>query len=219
MTVDGYLDDSTPQRLLLSNEADLDRVDQLRAGCDAIMVGANTVRRDNPRLLVRSAARRAQRLAAGRPPTPARVTLTRSGDLDPTASFFAVGQATTLVYAASPAVATLVALVGGAATVVEAGDPPDLGFVLADLAGRGFRRLLVEGGGHLHTQFLTHGLADELQLVIAPFFVGDSTAPRFVRDGGYPFTVDHPMTLLGVERVGDLVLLRYQLCGGTLGSI
>src|SRR5205823_1491727 len=68
MSVDGYLDDATDRRLILSNEADLDRVDGVRADSDAILVGANTIRRDNPRLLVRSPARRAQRVARGQAP-------------------------------------------------------------------------------------------------------------------------------------------------------
>ena len=55
---------------------DLDRVDDVRARHDAIMVGASTVRRDNPRLLVRDAARRARRIAAGRQESPAKVTVT-----------------------------------------------------------------------------------------------------------------------------------------------
>ena len=59
MSIDGYLDNASEQRLLLSNDADLDRVDAVRAGCDAILVGAATVRNDNPRLLVRD--RRARR--------------------------------------------------------------------------------------------------------------------------------------------------------------
>ena len=54
ISLDGYLDGATPERLVLSNEADLDRVDEVRAECDAILVGAATVRNDNPRLLVRN---------------------------------------------------------------------------------------------------------------------------------------------------------------------
>ena len=49
VSLDGYLGDRTP-RLALSNDADFDRVDDVRASCDAIMVGAATVRTDNPRL-------------------------------------------------------------------------------------------------------------------------------------------------------------------------
>ena len=64
VSLDGYLGDRTP-RLALSNDADFDRVDEVRASCDAIMVGAVTVRTDNPRLLVRSQARREERPARG----------------------------------------------------------------------------------------------------------------------------------------------------------
>jgi len=56
-SADGYLDDATPRRLILSGPADLDRVDEVRAGCDAILVGAQTVRTDNPRLLIRAPPR------------------------------------------------------------------------------------------------------------------------------------------------------------------
>ena len=55
LSIDGYLGSATPRRLELSNDADFDRVDAVRASCDAILVGAATVRNDNPRLLVRSA--------------------------------------------------------------------------------------------------------------------------------------------------------------------
>ena len=74
-SIDGYIDDASDQRLLLSNDDDLDRVDAVRASCDAILVGAGTVRRDDPRLLVRSADRRAERVACGRPASPTKVML------------------------------------------------------------------------------------------------------------------------------------------------
>ena len=63
MSIDGYLGSASPRRLELSNNADFDRVDSVRASCDAILVGAATVRSDNPRLLVRSRTRRAARTA------------------------------------------------------------------------------------------------------------------------------------------------------------
>ena len=65
MSIDGYVDSPTDERLLLSNSADFDRVDEVRAGCDAILVGAGTIRRDNPRLLVRDETRRKDRVARG----------------------------------------------------------------------------------------------------------------------------------------------------------
>jgi 5-amino-6-(5-phosphoribosylamino)uracil reductase len=211
MSIDGYLDDATEQRLLLSNGADFDRIDAVRAQCDAILVGAHTVRRDNPRLLVRSRARRGDRVARGLPASPMKVTVTGCGELDPSAQFFAAGSVEKLVYCASPALAAARERLGQVATVADAGDPVDLRRLVADLRARGVSRLMVEGGGRMHTQFLTAGLADELQLVIAPLFVGDSRAPRFVQDGGFPWGPDRRAQLAEVRQLGDVVLLRYAL--------
>jgi 5-amino-6-(5-phosphoribosylamino)uracil reductase len=63
----------------------------------------------------------------------------------------------------------------------------------------------------VHTQFLTDGLADELQLVVAPFFVGDSRARRFVDDGRFPWCAEHRARLVETRAIGDVVLLRYAL--------
>src|SRR2546421_11913110 len=88
MSVDGYIDDASPERLLLSNDEDFDRVDEVRAGCDAILVGANTIRRDDPRLLVRSPDRVRERVARGATPHPVKVTVTGTGSLEPSHKFF-----------------------------------------------------------------------------------------------------------------------------------
>ena len=65
MSADGHIDDASDRRLVLSDAVDLDRVDEVRAGCDAILVGAETIRRDNPRLRIRSADRERERVARG----------------------------------------------------------------------------------------------------------------------------------------------------------
>jgi 5-amino-6-(5-phosphoribosylamino)uracil reductase len=214
MSVDGCIDDASPRRLMLSDEADLDRVDEVRAGVDAILVGATTIRRDDPRLLVRSPQRRAARVSAGRPADPLKVTLTGRGDLDPSARFFTTGDGGKLVYTASAAAERARAAVGSAADVVDAGDPLDLHLVLADLHGRGVRRLMVEGGTGMHTLFLTAGVVDEMHLVIAPFFVGDAAAPRFVGPGRFPHDARHRMRLVEARPMNGLVLLRYALEAG-----
>lgn len=216
-SVDGYIDDSTDQRLLLSNDEDFDRVDEARAGVDAILVGANTIRRDNPRLLVRSEDRRQGRLDAGQAESPVKVTISRSGQLDPASKFFATGDVAKVVYVPSAVFGQTKQAVGHVSTVVDAGATVDLEFVLADLARRGVRRLMVEGGEMMHTQFLAAGLADEIHLVIAPFFVGDSTAPRFVGDAQFPQGPSHRMNLAEVRQIGDVVLLRYLPTGAVDG--
>ena len=253
MSVDGYIDDTAPQRLVLSGEQDTDRVDAVRAGCDAILVGAATIRRDNPRLLLRSARRRAEREASGQPAGPAKVTLSRSGDLDPAARFFTEGEVPKLVYVPGAGAAAARERLGTAAEVIElpgpgpagpdgrarsagragpaaqdAQDGPDredgpgrpavlasvLAAMLADLAGRGVARLMVEGGSQVQASFLAAGLADELQLAIAPFFVADPHAPRLAGGrwpAGAPAGV--PMRLAEVRRVQDMAVLRYLISG------
>jgi 5-amino-6-(5-phosphoribosylamino)uracil reductase len=211
MSIDGFLDTATPRRLTLSNDADLDRVDAVRASCDAILVGAGTVRNDNPRLLVRSAARREERVARGLRPLPVKVTVTGGAELDPGADFFTTGETEKLVYCASPALPTACVRLAHVATVVDGGHPLDLGRVGEDLHRRGVRRLMVEGGGRVLTQLLAADLADELHLVVAPFFVGDSRARRLVDDGRFPWNPQRRATLAGVRQIGDVVLLRYAL--------
>ncbi|WP_106583520.1 RibD family protein [Murinocardiopsis flavida] len=213
MSLDGHIDDLAPRRLVLSDDADWDRVDAVRADHDAILVGAGTVRADDPRLLVRSERRRAARVAAGRPPNPLRVTLTSGGGLDPGHRMFADTAAPTLVYTSASAAPALTRHLAAApaATVVAAGEPLDLRVLLADLRGRGVERLMVEGGGRVHTRFLAESLADELHLVIAPFMVGEGAAPRFLYPAAFPQTPAAPMRLAEAKAQGDLVLLRYLL--------
>jgi 5-amino-6-(5-phosphoribosylamino)uracil reductase len=211
MSIDGYLGSAAPRRLELSNSADFDRVDAVRASCDAILVGANTVRTDNPRLLVRSQDRRAQRTARGLTPSPIKVTVTERVGLDPAADFFTTGDAEKLVYCARPRLGDARARLGRVATVVDGGARVQMRRLSEDLGARGVERLMVEGGGMVHTQFLTDDLADELQLVVAPLFVGDSRATRFVGDGRFPWNPGRRATLADVRQIGDVVLLRYAL--------
>ena len=211
MSIDGYLDSAMPRRLELSNDADFDRVDAVRASCDAILVGAATVRNDNPRLIVRSRSRRDDRMARGLPPSPIKVTVTERVQLDADADFFTTGDTEKLVYCARPRVLAARSRLEPMATVVDGGQPVKMRRISEDLAARGVRRLMVEGGGKVHTQFLIDDLADELQLVVAPFFVGDSRAPRFVSDGLFPWNPGRRATLVAVRQLGDVVLLRYAL--------
>jgi 5-amino-6-(5-phosphoribosylamino)uracil reductase len=213
MSLDGYLDSPGNERLRLSNAADFDRVDAERACVDAILVGAATVRNDDPRLLVRSPVRCAERRARGLSPSPVKVTLTRRGDLAATAAFFTTGTSQKVVYCPSAAAEQLRARLGPAATVVDTGPDRDVDVatIAEDLSARGIDRLMVEGGGTVLTQFLTAGLADELQLVVAPLFVGDSRAPRLVGDGCFPWHAERRAHLADVRQIGDVALLRYAL--------
>lgn len=195
---------------MLSHADDFDRVDEVRAGCDAILVGARTVRRDDPRLVVRSAARIARRVSGGRAAQPMKVTLTRSGRLDPGQAFFAAGAAERLVYAAGETAALATAL-GAKATVVPMPRDASPRWLLGDLVARGVGRLLVEGGSEILTWFLAENAVDELHVSIAPFFLGEPEAVRVVGAARFPFGPNRRMPLRRVEQVGDMVVAVYQL--------
>ncbi|HZR96760.1 MAG TPA: dihydrofolate reductase family protein [Gaiellaceae bacterium] len=210
MSIDGYIG-AVGSRVLLSNDEDFDRVDAVRATCDAILVGAATVRADNPRLVLRSQARRDERVERGLAPSPLKVTVTRRAELDARADFFTSGEGGKLVYCARPGVADARDRLGSVAEVVDAGDSVRMRTLAADLASRGVRRLMVEGGTAVHTQFLTEDLVDELQLAVAPVFLGESDAPRFVHPGRFPWSTARRAALVETRQLGDVVLLRYAL--------
>lgn len=208
VSLDGYLDDTGPDRLLLSGPADFDRVDEVRASVDAILVGAGTIRADNPRLLVNSPVRRAARMAAGKPEYPLKVTVSGTGELDPAARFWHTGGEKVLYTTDAGADRARALGLGGAAGVVPLGPGLDWRRLLEHLHDvRGVRRLMVEGGGTVHTQLLQAGLADELQLVMAPLFVGDPHAPRLFGPGGYQ---GGRLRLTGTRRIEDVVLMSYE---------
>jgi 5-amino-6-(5-phosphoribosylamino)uracil reductase len=214
MSADGYIGDASHHGLALSDAADWDRVDELRAASDAIMVGAQTVRADNPRLLVKSEVRRQRRAAAGMSGSPRRVTVSGTGDLDPRSRFFAAESGPPLVYVPAAAAERAIRLLSGAAAVVAApagaGEARvDLRWLLADLTARSIGRLLVEGGARLLAQFVAAGLADEFQLAVAPVLVGDPRAPRLLEGGGAR-AVSGRMRLDAVSQVGDMAVLHYR---------
>ncbi|HVQ44434.1 MAG TPA: dihydrofolate reductase family protein [Candidatus Saccharimonadia bacterium] len=208
-SLDGYLDDGTPQRLILSNDEDFDQVDALRASVDAILVGAGTIRADNPRLLVRSAARQQARTQRQASASPTKVTLLGAGELDPAAAFFTAGSAQRLVYTTDEHLERHQQQLHSHAAVVSLGAHATVEAILADLAGRGVRRLLVEGGSHILSQFFASGLVDELRLATASFFVGDSKAPRFAAAGPVVWGKDHHLVLEDVTALGDVVVAHY----------
>ena len=217
-SLDGYIDDPSPDRLVLSSPEDLDRVDEVRAGCDAIMVGAVTLRRDNPRLRVKSPERRAARKARGLPEELLRVIVTRSGKLGRDLRVW-TSAGEKIIYCPDTAADALRETLGDLAVVAGQGDTVDLGALLDDLGARGIGRLMVEGGEQVHTQFLAADLADELHVTIGGFFVADPAAPRFVTPGvQLPQNAARRMQLIEVSKAGETAALRYMVRPKALSS-
>ena len=181
------------ERLMLSNDADLDRVDEVRAGCDAILVGAATVRNDNPRLLVRDPGRRDERVARGLPPSPVKVTVTGGAELDPTGRFFTTGDTEKLVYCADATRCREARRAARRGRDRGRRRPAGSGCarLSEDLHARGVRRLMVEGGG-THPHPVPHRrprrrAAPGRRAVLRRRLRGPA---RFVDDGRFPWHPD-----------------------------
>ena len=157
-TADGYLDDNSPERLMISTPGDWEAVMRLRAAHDAILVGAETLRRDNPALLLRDPAVRELRRARGVRPDLAKVTVTRSGGLSPAMRFFTEGDADRYIFSQ-----TEIPELKDIAEVISTDGSITAGYIVTELEKRGVESLLVEGGARILGMFLAEGMADEVR--------------------------------------------------------
>lgn len=212
VSLDGYIDDDSDERLVLSSEEDLADVYVLRSECDAILVGSGTVRTDNPSLVTKSNLLRGQRLAAGKSADPLKVTATQSGNLDPHAKFFQDGSGNKLVYCPDKIVGNLRNRLGDLTEVVGLGEVPIRASDMArNLERRGVKKLMVEGGAQMLNLYLGEGVAHHLRLALAPFFVQAQTAPQFARGLNLPFTSKKPMKVINVRQLGETTVLDFSL--------
>ena len=149
MTLDGYL--VVPGRRWVTGEPARAEVQKLRAGCDAILVGAETLRKDNPQLTVRKTLRHSAECRNVGGEQPWRVVVTRSGKLPKGANLFRDrNKERTLVYRKKRWLD-----------------------VLKDLYRRGVSRLLVEGGAEVAGGLIKAGKVNEAVIYLAPILVGE----------------------------------------------
>ena len=171
MSADGFLDDRTDTRLMLSTRRDLSAVHLLRAEMDAIMVGAETVRRDNPSLITRSPECAKIRKKRGRAPHPIKITVTASGNLDPNAAFFTEGETEKIVLVKGDA--ALAPEIELRASVIRFED--DWWPVLeAALNQRGAEALMIEGGAQLIHYALDERIADNWRIAVSDKRLGEA---------------------------------------------
>ncbi len=137
---------------------------RLRATCDAVLVGAETARLDEPKLTVR--------LVDG--DDPLRVVLDTNASLDADSPIF--GDGSVLFHGEAADRERLEAIKATGARVICApmdGGRLRLSVILAELAQLGVVSLLVEGGGQVHASFLEERFADEACFYVAPKIVGE----------------------------------------------
>jgi riboflavin biosynthesis pyrimidine reductase len=170
----------------LSGRADHAVFAVLRSLADVIVVGASTARLERYRPV--QLAEAWPELREGRPPTPPIAVVTRRMfGLDPDGPLLAAGPglARTIVLTTEAAPAALRSAASVRAEVIVAG--PDMvspAAIISELAGRGYRRVLTEGGPHLLGQMVEAGLLDELCLTVSPLLAGGWAGRILAPPGG-----------------------------------
>ncbi len=185
MSADGKLSTYERRQVKISGPGDFRRVDRLRAGADAVMVGIGTVLADDPSLTVKDPALVAARMAEGRGQHPARVVVDSQARISIDAAVLHRGDGLRVVAVSEAAPAEKRAALEEYATVVVAGrDRVDLGLLLERLFDLGVRRLMVEGGGTLIAALATAGLVDELYVFVGNIIIGGRAAPTLADGDG-----------------------------------
>lgn len=175
-TLDGRIATRSGHSQWIGGAGDIRHTHRLRALCHAVLVGAATVREDDPRLTTRQVPG----------PSPVRVVLDASRRLPVDFSLFREGPPTLLVAAedgpSTHGPSTHGPSMHGTAEVLrvprDASGGLDLPALLRALAARGLTRIFVEGGGQTVSRFLAAGCLDRLHVTVAPMILG-SGRPAF----------------------------------------
>ncbi|MFJ7204485.1 pyrimidine reductase family protein [Streptomyces sp. NPDC098789] len=194
----------------LSSETDMRIFGTLRALADVVVVGAETVRQEGYRPARAREDFAARRAAAGQGPAPVIAVVTASLDLDFALPLFTAPLVPTLVLtgAAAPADRVAAAAASGAEVVVAGeGAGVDPARAVRELADRGLRRQLTEGGPRLLGQFVAAGVLDELCLSVSPTLTAGD-AQRIA--GGPRVDVPHRLALASLLEEAGFLYTRYR---------
>ncbi len=175
-SADGYIDDLTPDRLILSSAEDWAEVYRLRAAADAIVIGAQTLRADNPRLSLKSDALRQERLARATTAEPFKVIISGNGEIDPSLRIFSSPYKNIIIFSNIPRPE-----LDGLCEVIVA-QRITAEFIVTELEKRSLFNIFIEGGAKLLSMMLNSQCVDSLRIAINPAVeVACEAAPRFVR--------------------------------------
>jgi 5-amino-6-(5-phosphoribosylamino)uracil reductase len=180
-----------------------------RAECDAILIGAGTVRKDNPSLLFHRPHLVDQRVRNGLEPELIKVTLTSRGELDPLSKFFTSGEGRKIVMC-PPEMQDMVSRRLGSIAEIISVTPLCPNTIVLALERIGIHKLFIEGGTSVLTAFISSGIFHRLRVAIAPFFVGDDAAPRFVGNAKFVHGKHNRLRLVRCRGLGDMTVIDFE---------
>jgi 2,5-diamino-6-(ribosylamino)-4(3H)-pyrimidinone 5'-phosphate reductase len=214
MTADGKIDTVQRKGSAISSTRDKERVDRLRAGADAVMVGGRTLLDEDPRLTVKSETLRAERLVRGLAPNPVKVGIVTQATLRMDSQFLNSGPASIVIFTTRRTSKRHLSLLTARRVdvYVDDGKWVDLPKALGTLKDLGVDRLMVEGGSTLNFEMIRLGLVDEIYAYVAPMIFGGKLAPTMAAGPGLERSAAISLKLIEAETWEDGgVLLQYRL--------
>jgi len=192
-SLDGKIGLKGVSRILFSCPESLKLVHRLRAWCDAIMVGANTIRIDNPQLTCRLHEFESVKLIENddliypRPAShrnPVRIIISRNLDISMSSGIFDISDARTIVFcdcnANNEKIIKLKAMDVSIELVDSSDDGLNLEMVLRRLAEMGIMSVMVEGGGSLIGSLMSKGFVDEIYISVTPIIIGEASSVGWI---------------------------------------
>jgi 2,5-diamino-6-(ribosylamino)-4(3H)-pyrimidinone 5'-phosphate reductase len=214
MSADGKLSTKERKQVKISGKLDFERVDELRAQTDAIMVGIGTVLADDPSLTVKSEARKNSRKAAGKSENPVRVIVDSKARTPLDADIFKKGEGERIIAVSNAAPQERVKELGKKALIIKTGtNKVNLSELVGELKKRGINTLMIEGGATLNWGMLSSGLVDEIYTFVGNLIIGGTTAPTFTDGEGFSESELLELELISMEKIEEGVLLKWKVKG------
>lgn len=211
MSADGKIATMERKQTRISGSLDIERVDELRASSDAIMVGIGTVLSDNPNLTVKSQKRREKRTAQGLPENPVRIVVDSTARTPVDADILKKGNGRRIIAVSESAPTGKVNELEKLADIIVSGKRSvELGNLLFELKKQGIERLMVEGGATLNWGLVSGGLVDEIYTFIGNIIIGGVNAPTLV-DGKGLRSEFCRLRLVSCEKLEEGVLIKWKV--------
>lgn len=217
MTADGKIDTFERKGSAISSKRDKERVDELRAGADAILVGGKTLLDELPKLTVKSEALREARVKRGLTANPIKVGVVSSiasAGIPLESDFIKAGPARAVIFTTSRTSISQLKTLRDHNIEIFVDDAPrvDLNKMMESLKEIGVDRLMVEGGGTINFELMRLGLVDEITAYLAPMIFGGANAPTLADGLGLTRETALPLELIDFEKWEDGgIFLRYKL--------
>jgi len=187
-----------------SSHKDIQRLHELRSSVDAILVGKNTVSRDDPLLTVR--------YAKGK--NPIRIVLDSKGTISKTSKILKSSSKIPTIIAVSKKITTknLDKLQKFPVEIIIVGnDSVNLKLLLKKLSKKKIKTILVEGGGTVNWEFVKQELFDEMIVTLSPFLIGGDDSISYLRGTGFSKISSSPnLRLKSVKRLKNHLVLHYE---------